>query len=162
MASQAPAQPPQPTFRSAVTLVTTDVIPRDDKGNFLPDLTKDDFTVLEDGVKQTLSSFSLVHGGRTFTSLEPEAPAAPEGIILPTAPRRQAADSTGRVLLIFIDDLHFEAEYSPHVRKLVQTLVDTMIHDGDLTAVVSSGPSSIEIQPTYDRKLVASSVSKIR
>jgi len=162
MASQAPAPPPQPTFRSAVTLVTTDVIPRDDKGNFLPDLTKDDFTVLEDGVKQTLSSFSLVHGGRTFTSLEPEAPAAPEGIILPTVPRRQAADSTGRVLLIFIDDLHFEAEYSPHVRRLVQTLVDTMIHDGDLTAVVSSGPSSIEIQPTYDRKLVAASVSKIR
>jgi len=158
----APPSPNQPTFRAAVTLVTTDVIPRDSAGRFLADLTKDDFTVLEDGVAQTMTSFSLVHGGRTFTSLEPAAPTAPEGIILPTAPRRQAADSTGRVLLIFVDDLHFEPEYSPNVRKLYSTLVDTLVHEGDLTAVVSSGPSSIEIQPTYDRKLVAAAVSKIR
>jgi VWFA-related protein len=159
----APPAPQQPgTFRAAVTLVTTDVIARDSDGRFLPDLTKDDFTVLEDGVKQTITSFSLVHGGRTFTTLEAAAPAAPEGIILPTAPRRQAADSTGRVLLIFVDDLHFEPEYSPHVRRLFTTLVDTLVHDGDLVAVVSSGPSAIEIQPTYDRKLVAAAVSKIR
>jgi VWFA-related protein len=157
-----PPSPGQPTFRAAITLVTTDVIPRDSDGRFLADLTTDDFAVLEDGVQQTITSFSLVHGGRTFTALEPAAPSAPEGIILPTAPRRQAADSTGRVLLIFVDDLHFEPEYSPNVRKLFSTLVDTLVHDGDLAAVVSSGPSSIEIQPTYDRKLVASAVSKIR
>ena len=66
------------------------------------------------------------------------------------------------MLLIFVDDLHFEPEYSPNVRKLYSTLVDTLVHDGDLAAVVSSGPSSIEIQPTYDRKLVAAAVSKIR
>jgi VWFA-related protein len=164
--SQTPAPAPpstqSPTFRAAVTLVTTDVITRDKSGRFLADLTKDNFTVLEDGVKQAITSFSLVHGGRTFTSLEAPATVAPDGIILPTAPRRQAADSTGRVLLIFIDDLHFEPEYSPHVRKLFSTLVDTLVHDGDLAAVVSSGPSSIEIQPTYDRKLVGAAVSKIR
>ena len=162
--SQTPAPPaqPSPTFRAAVTLVTTDVIPRDSQGRFLPDLTKDNFTVLEDGVPQTITSFSLVHGGRTFTTLEAPAPRAPEGIILPTSPRRQAGDSTGRVLLIFVDDLHFEPEYSPNVRKLYETLVDTLVHEGDLTAVVSSGPSAIEIQPTYDRKLVAAAVSKIR
>ena len=78
--STPPPAPPQtsgpqtPTFRAAVTLVTTDVITRDSNGRFLADLTKDDFTVLEDGVKQTLTSFSLVHGGRTFTSLEPPSP----------------------------------------------------------------------------------------
>ena len=58
------------------------------------------------------------------------------------------------MLLIFIDDLHFEPEYSPHVRKLMQTIVDTLMHDGDLVAVVSSGPSYIEIGPTYDKKMV--------
>ena len=83
--AQPPAAPPQtptpqtPTFRAAVTLVTTDVITRDNSGRFLADLTKDDFTVLEDGVEQTITSFSLVHGGRTFTSLEPPAPTAQEG-----------------------------------------------------------------------------------
>jgi VWFA-related protein len=162
IAAQQPSTPPQPTFRASVTHVTTDVIPRDSSGRFIPDLTKADFTVLEDGVAQTIDSFALVHGGRTFNAIEAPAPAAPEGIILPTTPRRQVGDSTGRVLLIFVDDLHFEPEYSPHVRRLVTTLVDTLLHEGDLAAVISSGPSFIEIQPTYDRKLIAASVSKIR
>ncbi|HXG89886.1 MAG TPA: VWA domain-containing protein [Vicinamibacterales bacterium] len=158
----AQAAPQTPTFRSAVTLVTTDVIPRDSAGRFIPDLTRENFTVLEDGVAQSISSFALVHGGRTFNTIEAPPTVAPEGIILPTAPRRLVGDATGRVLLIIIDDLHFEPEYSPHVRRLVQTIVDTVLHEGDAIAMVSSGPSSIEIPLTYDRKLIAASASKIR
>jgi VWFA-related protein len=150
-----------PTFRSEVTHVTTDVIPRDASGRFVPDLGKADFTILEDGVAQTIDSFALVHGGRTFNAIDAPPPPPPEGIILPTTPRRQA-DTAGRVLLILVDDLHFEAEYSPHVRRLVTQLVDNLIHEGDLAAIISTGPSALEIQPTYDRKLIAASVSKIR
>jgi VWFA-related protein len=156
------AQQPAPTFRADVTHVTTDVIVRDGQGRFIPDLKPGDFTIFEDEVEQTVDSFALVHGGRLFTQLEAPAPPAPEGIILPTTPRRQVGDSTGRILLIFVDDLHFEPEYSPHVRRLVTTLAETLLHDGDLAAIVSSGPSAIEIPPTYDRKLIAASVSKIR
>jgi VWFA-related protein len=155
-------QPEQPTFRTGVVLVTTDVIPRDGSGRFISDLTKDNFTILEDGQPQKLESFALVHGGRTFNTLTATPPPPPEGIVLPTTSRRVASDSTGRFLLVFVDDLHFEAEYTPHVRRLVTTLADTLMHDGDLIAMVSSGPSSIEIQPTYDRKLIASAASKIR
>jgi VWFA-related protein len=161
-AAQAPPpQPAQPTFRSAVTHVTTDVIPRDSGGRFIPDLTKSDFTVLEDGVPQTIDSFALVHGGRTFNAIAAPPPPPPEGIVLPTAPRRQA-DTSGRVVMIFVDDLHVEPEMTPHVRKVVQDVVDTLLHDGDVVAMVSSGPSSIEIPPTYDRKQVAAAISRIR
>jgi VWFA-related protein len=151
----------QPTFKASVTHVSTDVIVRDADGRFVADLTKDDFTVIEDGVAQKIDSFALVHGGRTLNVVEAPPAAAPEGIVLPTAPRR-VADSSGRVLLIFVDDLHFEAEYTPHVRKLVQDIANTLMHEGDLVAMVSSGPSSVELQPTYDRKAVASGVSRIR
>ena len=154
--------PTTPTFRAAVTHVTTDVIPRDEKGRFVPDLTKSDFTVLEDGVPQTIDSFALIHGGRTFNSISAPPPPAPEGIILPTSPRRLVGDSTGRVLMIFLDDLHFEAEYSPHVRRLVTTIVKSVLHEGDLVAMYSSGPSRIEVGLTYDHKLIEASVSKIR
>ena len=153
---------PKPTFRATVTHVTTDVIARDGAGRFVPDLTKDNFTVLEDGVGQTIDSFVLVHGGRMFNILQAPPAAPPEGIVLPTAPRRQVGDTSGRVVLIFVDDLHFEPEYSPHVRRLVQTIADTMLHEGDLVAMYSSGPSSIEIGLTYDRKLIAAAASKIR
>jgi VWFA-related protein len=44
----------------------------------------------------------------------------------------------------------------------VQTIVETMLHDGDLVAMYSSGPSAIEIGLTYDRKLIAATASKVR
>ena len=153
----------QPTFRAGVTLVNTDVIPRDASGRFVGDLVRDDFTVLEDGEPQAITSFTVVRGGRTYNLLlpPPAAASAPDGIILPPAKPR-VDDTLGRVLLIFIDDLHFEPEYTPHVRKLVQTIGETLIHDGDLVALVSSGPSYISIGPTYDKKLMMEAVGKIR
>jgi VWFA-related protein len=151
----------QPTFRSGVTLVSTDVIPRDSSGRFISDLTRENFTVLEDGVQQTLASFALVHGGRTFTAMEAPRAEVPEGIVLPQA-RRPVANVAGRVVVIIVDDLHFEPEYTPHVRRLIDTLVTNLLHDGDMAAIVSSGPSSIEIGLTYDRKLIAAAATKIR
>lgn len=153
----------QPTFRAGVTLVTTDVITRDQSGRFVTDLTKDNFTVLEDGQPQTISSFMMVRGGRTFNLIAPAPPpsAAPDGIVLPPAKPR-TDDTAGRVLLIFIDDLHFEADLSPHVRRLIQTIGDNLMHDGDLVSIVSSGPSFISIGPTYDKKTAMEAVGKVR
>jgi hypothetical protein len=53
-----PAQPPtkagsqdrsQPDFTTVTSLVSTDVIPRDGAGQFLADLKKEEFVVIEDG-----------------------------------------------------------------------------------------------------------------
>lgn len=166
-AQQTPTAPSgqrgDPTFRSGVTAVTTDVIARDKDGRFVSDLTQADFTVLEDDVPQTITSFLLVHGGRTFNlSTDQAAPeAVPEGIVLP-ASRRKVQDVAGRVIVIFVDDIHFEPEYTPHVRRLIDEISANLLHDGDLVAMVSSGPSSISTGLTYDRKLIAASAAKIR
>ena len=66
--------PPQgaqekPTFTVQIDLVTADAIVRDGKGQFVPDLTKDDFEVYEDGVRQDLATMTLVHGGRVTNVL---------------------------------------------------------------------------------------------
>jgi len=153
-----PAQ--APTFRVATTLVTTDVIPRDASGRFVADLSAAEVTLLEDGVPQTLESFALVHGGRTTNLLTP-APAAVEGVIVPPRPAG-AGTHGGRVVLIVVDDLHFEAEYTPHVRRLVQTMATTLLHDDDLVAMVSTGPSAVEIGGTRDRSQIAAAASSIR
>ena len=154
----------QPTFRAGVTLVTTDVIPRDDQGRFVSDLTRENFTVLEDEQPQTIASFSMVHGGRTYNLLAPPPAqrALPEGLVLPQSTRPRVDDTAGRAILIFIDDLHFEPEMSHHVRKLLQTIGDNLIHDGDMVMIVSSGPSFISIGPTYDKKLMMEAITKIR
>jgi VWFA-related protein len=163
LAGSAQQPSPQPTFTAGVTLVSTDAIVRDANGRFVSDLTREDFSIVEDGQPQSIVSFALVHGGRTFNLLTPPPAAAPapEGIVLPPT-RRRVDDVAGRVVLIFVDDLHFEPEYTPHVRRLIQSIATTLLHDGDMMAMVSSGPSALEVGLTYNRKQVAESVSKIR
>jgi hypothetical protein len=52
--TQAP-QAPNPTFRLAIDYVTTDVIARNNRDQFVADLTKNDFELYEDGVKQEIT-----------------------------------------------------------------------------------------------------------
>ena len=142
---------PSGVFRTGVTLVTTDVIVRDDNGIFLADLTKDDFVVYEDGQPQDIASLVLVHGGRVYNQLVPPPPSR-EGIILPAA--RPVNDTAGRIFVIFVDDLHLETSKTPRARQVFEQLADTLIHEGDLFGVVSTGPSSISIDMTYDRSIL--------
>src|ERR1700722_7038409 len=72
----------RPTFSVQIDLVTTDVIPRDKNGNFLADLTKNDFEIYEDGIKQDIVSMTLSHGGRVTNVLAPPPPPTAEGIIV--------------------------------------------------------------------------------
>src|SRR5688500_2907990 len=160
---QTPPRTPQnqrPTFTSQVDVVTLDVVVRDKRGQFVPDLKMEDFIVLEDGVQQSLAETRLIYGGRELSVQVLSAPtAAPEGMILP--PSRPPADVAGRVFIIFIDDLHLQAGDSPRVRNLLTQITNTLVHDGDLFSVVSTGPSSIEVQLTYDRGRLTESIKKV-
>jgi VWFA-related protein len=154
-------KPPQekPTFRIQVDLVTNDVIVRDDKGNFVPDLKKDDFEIFEDGVKQDITSMTVVTGGRVNNVLAPPPPPPPEGIILP--PTKPRNDVSGRIFLFFVDDLHLQFHNTGRVRDLFKRISKELVHDGDMFGIVSSGPSSIAIDMTYDKMRLEEAIKKI-
>ena len=162
---QPQAPPAQPTTRSdqvirtRVDLVTTDVIVRDSNGQFVADLKKDDFEVFEDDVKQELVSFTLTHGGRIFNVAAPPPPVAEEGIILPAA--RPTSDAAGRIFLLFVDDLHLDFRNTPRIRDLFKKVAKELIHEGDMFGIVSTGPSSIAIEMTYDRRRLDEAIKKI-
>ena len=86
-------------------------------GSFRRTSTKEDFEVYEDGVKQELTSFTLVHGGRVYQTLAATAAPVREGIILP--PSRPVNDAAGRIILFVVDDLHLEFRDTHRVRKPV-------------------------------------------
>ncbi len=166
-----PAQAPQgvppktdqlgqkPTFRVTVDLVTNDVIARDSRGQFVADLTKDDFDLFEDGVPQQIASLVLVHGGRVSNLALPPPAAPPEGIILP--PVRPSNDASGRIFILFIDDLHLDFKNTARVRDLLKKIKGTLIHQGDMFGIVSSGTSSIAIDLTYDLKRIDEALKKV-
>jgi VWFA-related protein len=149
----------KPTFKVQVDLVTSDIIVRDDKGNFIPDLKKDEFEIFEDGVKQDITSMTVVTGGRVTNVLAPPPPPPPEGIILP--PTRPRNDVSGRIFLFFVDDLHLQFHNTGRVRELFKKISKELVHDGDMFGIVSSGPSSLAIDMTYDRTRLDEAIKKI-
>jgi VWFA-related protein len=140
-------------FRATTNFVRTDVIVRDHQGRFVPDLKLEEFRVYEDGVLQNITTFTPWIGGRALGNLASVAGAAPtvqrsEGLILPTVRPKQ--DASGRLFIIFIDDLHLQPAETPRLKDLMKRVRDTLIHDNDLVGFVSTGTSSIEMDPSYD------------
>ena len=147
-----------PTFRTGVTLVTTDVIVRDRDGVFVPNLNRGDFRIFEDDVEQDIVSMVMVHGGRVYNHLQP-APAVQEGIILPSS--RPVDNTAGRIFVLFVDDLHLTASRTPKIRQIIEEIGDTLIHEGDLFGIISTGPSSLSIDMTYDRELLYAAGNRV-
>jgi VWFA-related protein len=163
-APQAPSAPqapkaPNPTFRVAIDYVTTDVIARNTQDQFVADLTKGDFEIYEDGVKQDITSLTLVHGGRVHNLATPPPAAQEEGLILPVS--RPRNDTAGRIFLIIVDDLHLDFRNTGRIRDLFKKISKTLVHEGDMFSIVSTGPSSLAIDPTYDRKVLDEAIKKI-
>jgi len=163
-----PAQPPQtvqttpeqrPVIRRSFDLIRQDVIPSDRKGQFVADLKKNEFEVYEDGVKQEVVTFVLTHGGRTMNIEAPPPPPPQEGIILP--PMKPTSDASGRIFVIFVDDLHLNFRDTGRIKELLKKIRKQLIHEGDLFTIVSTGPSSIAIDATYDLKRLDEAINKI-
>src|SRR5438876_5194845 len=127
---QRPAKPPttqtapkpqpqqQATFRAGTDAFQTDVRVRDKAGNFVQTLKAEDFQVLEDGVEQKIASFWLWVGGRGVNSLVERPVTKTEGLILPT--KRPPTINSGRVFIIFLDDLHILASNSIKARQVLK------------------------------------------
>lgn len=149
---QSPTGQQNTTFRATTNFVRTDVIVRDRQGRFVPDLRLDEFRVFEDGVLQNITLFTPWVGGRALGNLASatSSTSAPtvEGLILPNVRPKQ--DSSGRLFIVFIDDLHLQPSETPRVKDLLKKVRDTLVHDNDLVGFVSTGTSSIQMDPSYD------------
>jgi VWFA-related protein len=133
----------QAIFRATANYVYNDVRVVDAKGQFVPNLGPDDFKISEDGVEQKLQYFQVAIGGRTFsTPVVFNTTPANSGLILPTAP--PVVDTSGRIFVIFIDDLHLQVSDTAMAKRVLQTMRDTLLHDGDQITMVGTGYSGIE------------------
>jgi VWFA-related protein len=59
----APPQDPAPRFKSAVDLVSVSAVVRDKKGRFVPHLSREDFIVVEGGVRRPIVGFNAEADG---------------------------------------------------------------------------------------------------
>jgi len=134
-APPSPAPPPAasdtPSFPAQVELVTVDVVVTDKKGVPQTGLTRDDFTLLEDGVPQTIATFEAI-----------QLPATPSASP-PPRPRVSRNDTreqkTGRTFVIVFDDIHLTPQQAHRAKGAVASFLTTGVREGDRVTLVATG-----------------------
>ncbi len=153
----APMQPiPPVTFKVEINYVEVDARVVDKQGNFIPDLKKDDFQILEDGKPQTISTFALV-----------DMPVVPvEKPLFATQPvepdvATNVASPDGRLYVLVLDDYHTAPLRTQRVRDVARRFITEKLGAGDLAAVVvTSGRRDASQDFTPNRRLLLNAVDK--
>ena len=119
-----------PSFPAQVEQVVVDVVVTDKKGNPVRGLKKEDLTVNEDGVQQTVTSFEAV----TLPDEPVAVPAAPPRISINTDPNEQR----GRTFVIVFDDTHITPWKANQAKAAVATFIEKSTREGDRVSLVST------------------------
>ena len=128
----------QPTFRAGVTLVTTDVIPRDSNGRFVADLTQRELHGARGRPAAGRSCRFTMVQRRPHLQPAGAAAAAVRGARRPGAAAAEAACRRQRRPRAA--DLHRRSAFRAGVVAArppasMQTIGDTLMHEGDLVTV---------------------------
>ncbi len=143
LAQQVGSQQSAPAIRATTELVLVNVVARDKKGNLIRDLKREDFTVLEDGQKQQVSSFDFENieelalaGQTTPTATGTEGAAAPTaGASAPAQPILDARDR--RLIMLFFDFSAMDPDQIDRAVDAAKKYVNSKMQPADLIAIVS-------------------------
>jgi VWFA-related protein len=154
---QPPSKPePQPpiTFKVEVNYVEIDAVVTDNSGNFVRNLTRDDFEVIEQSKPQNISVFSLV-------DIPVERPDAPlfQNATIERDVATNRREFEGRVFVLVLDDLHTHPSRSIRVRTAARQFVERYLGENDVAAVITTGGSKYGSQNfTSSRRLLLKAV----
>lgn len=148
----------QPYFETfEVRLHNLDVVVTDAQGKPVHGLTKDDFVILEDGVQQNVTNFSVYDSGSSTAS---SVRTAPENV-----PAAATEKPPARRLVFFVDDMAVQNGARATLLRQATKLVDEM-REGDLGAVIRPTGTRIAQDFTTDsakvRQALADAIKSTR
>ena len=130
-AAQTPAGA-TPAFPTRVELVTVDVVAVDKAGRAVAGLGQSNFTVSEDGVPQTVTSFQAVVVPPA--AAVGRAPVARPRVSTNVGPELQPT----RTFLLFFDDIHLSPGLSVAAKAAVGEFLRTGVRDGDRVSLLAA------------------------
>jgi len=167
--AQQPSQTPY-TLKARSEVVLVNVTARDKKGALVRDLTADDFTVIEDGRQQKVTSFDIEN-----TDAAPETAAGPEQTTVLTLPKPRAeakpaevqpqqpsALKDRRLLILFFDLSAMQPDEIDRSLTAAQKYIDQQMAPADLVSVVSLG-STVRVEQDFssDRALLKQALGRL-
>jgi VWFA-related protein len=118
-------------------VVTVRVIVRDPEGRTVPNLTKDDFRLLDDGKTQEISGFS-VETAPANAAPAPPAPATAQPGEAPAVPSALAPVPPEHFVGLFFDDLHLPVEAVKRTREAAWRFVNSQVGPQDRVAIFTA------------------------
>lgn len=162
--AQAQQQTPAPSPRSQddvvrvyTELVQTDVMVFDKQGNFVKDLTRDNFELRIDGKPRPIEAFELITAG----SDEESQLAAARGATTVNLKRPVPLDR-GRIVFFYVDDFHMDVSSFSMARKVISNFIDKEMGQNDQAAIASaSGQIGFLQQLTNDRMVLRAALARL-
>ena len=133
-----PEQQRPPPFRTEANFVRVDVYATA-KGSPVKDLQADDFQVLEDGVRQTVSTFEQVD---VRTGVSQEQRAEPNTI---QQSRDALKNPRARVFVLFLDVPHVTIDGAWHAREPLVRMLDQLMGPEDLVGIMTPRMSAADV-----------------
>ena len=149
------AEPQTPTFRLEVEYVEVDVRVTDSNGNFVRDLTKDDFQILEDGKPQTVAAFSLVD-----IPIEPSSQTVASSVSIEPDVQSNERRFDGRVYVMILDDAGTGWDRTVRTRAAARRFIEEHLGADDLMAIVFTLLRKPAQELTSDKRLLLAAVDK--
>jgi len=164
---QAPVPQKAPVFRSAIDLVTVNVVVRDRSGNVVKGLKREDFALLEDGKAQTVDTFDFEEVDAPDNSAPPSAiPTILGGVGRPApAPLvgRPVVDMHDRRLVVLMFDLSSMAvEDTQRALDAARDYVNKKVGPADTVAIVTYS-SSLDVAQdfTSDKNTLLNTIDRL-
>jgi VWFA-related protein len=154
---------PQPIIRVSVDRIQIGAVVTDAKGRHVTDLGMGDFTILDAGKPQAVTSCEYIRLDSAAAPV-PASAQAGRAAAMPDMPTHELTrDQVQRSIVFLADDLSFAPTTIPDIRKALQSAIERNLQPGDMAAIIrsSSGNSSLE-QFTSDKRLLLESIGKIR
>ncbi len=129
VAAQETQEPPK--FPAQIEQVTVDAVVTDKKGTPITGLTAADFTVLEDGVPQTVVNFEAVQLPTTAAATTPQKPRV--------SSNTDPAARVGRTFVVVFDDIHMTLFNARRAKVAIAEFLKSGVREGDRVTLVASG-----------------------
>ena len=146
------------TFQVEVNFVDIDAVVTDERGNFVGDLTRDEFELLDDGKPQDIAAFSLVDVPMAAaTSRQREASTMASDV------KSNAQPISGRLYVIVLDDLNVSPFRSKVVVGAARELIERHFGPEDMAAITyTSGRTDGAQEFTSERASLLAAIDKFQ
>jgi VWFA-related protein len=133
MASPASGQEQTPTFKRDVEVVTVDVVVVNKAGDPVTGLTREDFTILDEGTPQTIVNFDIVSAPDAALPGEPARPAERPRVATNTVPRLP-----GRTFVVVFDNINMSPLNTQRAKAAVVAFLEKGLRNGDRVMIAAT------------------------